>query len=149
MEERKILEKKLEKTREVLVDLEYKIRSFQIEHGLSGASDVEYRVKNLPKEEFELYTNIKLERDIKRDLLDYLPQLILFVSLKDEIESLIFQLVEEPGLSDADAGKSGKVLIIVVVMAAFFLSVMLVFILNGVKNIRSDPERMKKLMGIK
>ncbi|MCK5200976.1 MAG: hypothetical protein KAR21_21635 [Spirochaetales bacterium] len=95
--------------------------------------------------------NMKLERDIRRDLIDYLPRLILFVSLKDEIESPIFQLVEDPGLPDAgaDSGMSGKVLISVVTMAAFFLSVMLVFILNAVKNIRKNPARMKKLKGIK
>ncbi|MCK5200975.1 MAG: hypothetical protein KAR21_21630 [Spirochaetales bacterium] len=53
MEERKILEKKLEETREEFLNLEYKIRSFQIEHGLSGIPDAELN-KNLLTEEFEL-----------------------------------------------------------------------------------------------
>ncbi len=147
-EERKILETRLEETRELLLDLEYKIGTFRIEHSVLDASDAEL-VKNLPKKEFESYLHMKFERDIQKDLLDYLPRLILFVSLKDEIESPIFQLVHESELSDEDSGISGKILISVVIMAAFFLSIMLVFILNSVKNIRSDPERMKKLKGIK
>ncbi len=140
MEERKILENKLEETRKEFLTLEYNLSQF---------SD-EKLTKNLSKEEFELYTNMKLERDICRDLMDYLPRLILFVSIKDKIETPIFQLVEMPTVSAANvSGRSGKMLISVVIMAAFFLSVMLVFILNAVKNIKNNPERMKKLKGIK
>ena len=150
IEEIRILETKLEETRKELLNLEYKILAFQNEHGIVNSSDGEV-VKYLLKEEFELYSDMNLKRDINRDLLDYLSRLILFVSLNNEIESQIFQLVEEPGVPDAvvSAGSSGKKLIIIVTMAAFFLSIFLVFILSAVNNIRKDPERMKKIRGIR
>ncbi len=111
--------------------------------------------KTLPKDDVEQYMNMKLEREINKDLLDYFLRYLLLGSLKDELDTPIFKLTGDPGLlvteaeAEADTGVSGKVLITVVIMAAFFLSIMLVFILNAVKNIRSDPERMKKLKGIK
>jgi hypothetical protein len=151
MEEKKVLEKKLEETRETLLSLEYKINLFQKEYGSLLTSDTGVP-KNLSKNDFEQYMNLKLERDIKKDLLYYLPRYLLLVSLKDDINSPVFKLTGEPELpseTEAKTGVSGKVLITVVIFAAFFLSIMLVFILNAVKNIRNDPERMKKLKGIK
>jgi len=151
MAEKKVLEKKLEEAREKLLNLEYKMDLFQKEHGSILSSDT--RIPgNLSKNEFEQYMNMKLERDINKELLDYLPRLLLFTSLKVEMDSPVFKLIGESELSsviDTGKGVSGKVLISVVILAAFFLSIMLVFIINAVKNIRSDPERMKKLKGIR
>ena len=77
--------------------------------------------------------------------------------MKGEMESPVLKLTGKSESFESfpaakikpDTGKSGKVLISVVILAAFFLSIMLVFIINAVKNIRSDPERMKKLKGIR
>ena len=149
MAEKKLLEKKLKEAREKLLNLEYKMNLFQNEHGSMHISDTGVP-GNLSKNEFEQYMNMKLERDINKNLIDYLPRLLLFTSLKTEMDSPVFTLTGDTELSsDTDTGISGKVLISVVILAAFFLSIMLVFIINAVKNIKNDPERMKKLKGIR
>ena len=48
---------------------------------------------------------------------------------------------------DLESGTSRAIIVIVTTMAAFFPSVLLAFVLSAWQNIRSDPERMKKLTG--
>ena len=55
------------------------------------------------------------------------------------------ELAEVP---DRKSGPSRSLICIVTVCVVFFLSIIASFILNTIKNIKNDPEKLKKLKGI-
>ncbi|OHE57412.1 MAG: hypothetical protein A2Y36_01945 [Treponema sp. GWA1_62_8] len=59
-------------------------------------------------------------------------------------EDPAFQVLELAEAPDQKSGPSRGMICIVAVMAAFFLSVLLAFVLEAVKNIKADAEAMAK-----
>lgn len=140
-EEIKNLEKKLEEVKTEFLRLEYRLGDFQKLYGDA--------LSKLSESDIEVYNKINLEHNIAINLLEYLPQILLTTSIKNENEVPIFILLKEAAVSSIPnkSKYSGNTFIIVFIFAAFFLSVFFVFILHAINNIRKDPDKMRKLKG--
>lgn len=78
----------------------------------------------------------------------------IYAQLKSQYELLkvtmaseqpVFQILEYAEVPDKKSGPSRGMLCIIVTFAAFFVSVFMAFLLNAIKNVKADPEAMKKL----
>lgn len=90
-------------------------------------------------------TRIQMELEAQKEV--YTQLKIQYEMLKVEMQSEqpIFQILERPEIPDQKSKPSRGMLCIIVVFAAFFLSVFLAFARNAFKNIRNDPEAWGKL----
>ena len=90
-----------------------------------------------------------LERDLRvqGEIYRILTQQYEIAKLDLEGQEPIFQVLELAEAPDLKSGPSRSIIVIVTNFAAFFFSIILVFILNAVRNIKNDPERMRKLRG--
>ena len=114
----------------------------------SGRSGVMPGQKDIPAIAFEY---AKLQRDllVQGEILKLLTQQYELAKLDAEGQGPSFQVLELAEPPDKKSGPSRAMLCVGVTLAGFFLSVLLVFILEAVKNIRRDPEAMAKLRGTK
>lgn len=90
--------------------------------------------------------------DIKDNNLLY-SELETYYKLKSEIDTLTvvkqnlpnyFTVFQEASLAQENTSFSRGKFCIIIVFAAFFISVFIAFLLNAIKNIKNDPEVMKK-----
>lgn len=90
-------------------------------------------------------TRIQMELEAQKEV--YTQLKIQYEMLKVEMQSEqpIFQILERPEIPDQKSKPSRGKLCIIVVFAAFFLSVFLAFARNAFRNIRNDPEAWGKL----
>jgi len=93
------------------------------------------------------FENLKRNLQVQSGIYTILVQQYELAKLNVEGEEQIFQILELADIPDLKAGPSRGILCIAVTLGAFFLSIILAFVLNAVKNIKNDPERMKKLRG--
>lgn len=70
-----------------------------------------------------------------------------FLKLQDKGTGPTFQVIEYAEVPEMKAGPSRGKLIIIVTMAAFFLSIFGAFLKEFWDNLKRDPERMRKLKG--
>jgi len=91
----------------------------------------------------------RMEREllVQSKIYEVLRQQYEVARLSAEGEELIFQILEVADVPVLKSGPSRSVLCIVVTFAAFFLSVVLVFVLNAIRNVRSDPNAIKRFRG--
>ncbi len=92
-------------------------------------------------------SKVQMELDAQREVYKQLKTEYELLKVKMQSESPVFQILERPEAPDKKSGPSRGKLCIIVTFAAFFLSVFLAFSLNAIKNIKNDPEAMKKLHG--
>jgi len=104
--------------------------------------------KELPELAYQ-FAEMERELDVQQKVYTALRQQYEIAKLNTEGEEPIFQVLEMAEAPDIKSGPSRGVLCIVVTMAAFFLSIFAAFVLNAIKNIKNDPERMRKLKGDK
>ncbi len=90
-------------------------------------------------------TRIQMELEAQKEV--YTQLKIQYEMLKVEMQSEqpIFQVLERPEIPDQKSKPSRGMLCIIIVFAAFFLSVFLAFARNAFRNIRNDPEAWGKL----
>lgn len=78
----------------------------------------------------------------------------IYAQLKAQYESLkitmaseqpVFQILNYADVPEQKSGPSRGKLMIIITFAAFFISIFIAFLLNAIKNIKNDPEAMKKL----
>ena len=84
---------------------------------------------------------------LQEQIYEILTQRYELAKLSIEGEEPIFQILELAEVPDRKSGPSRSIICIVTVFVAFFLSIITAFILNAVKNIKNDPEKMKRLKG--
>ncbi|MFP4364121.1 MAG: GumC family protein [Spirochaetia bacterium] len=91
----------------------------------------------------------RLERDlmVKEQVFTMLTGEYEMVKLAVEGAEPIFQVLEMAEAPDKKSGPSRGIICIAVTFGTFFFAIILAFILNAVKNIKNDPERMRKLKG--
>lgn len=118
----------------------------EMESGYSQYLNVLPSQQDLPELAYR-FSEMERELEVQQMVYKSLRQQYEIAKLNAEGEGPIFQVLELAEAPDVKSGPSRGVLCIVVTMAAFFLSIMLSFILNAVRNIRQDPERMRKLKG--
>jgi tyrosine-protein kinase Etk/Wzc len=103
--------------------------------------------KDLPALAIE-FEHLKRNLEIQATIYQLLTQQYELAKLNVEGEKAIFQVLETAEAPDLKSGPNRSILCIVVTLAAFFFSIILAFVLNALRNIRNDPERMRKLRGI-
>ncbi|MGN0723335.1 MAG: GNVR domain-containing protein [Treponema sp.] len=78
----------------------------------------------------------------------------IYAQLKAQYESLkitmaseqpVFQILNYAEVPEKKSGPSRGKIMIIVSFAAFFIAIFIAFLLNAIKNIKNDPEAMKKL----
>ena len=92
-------------------------------------------------------SKVQMELDAQREVYKQLKTQYELLKVKMQSESPVFQILERPEVPDRKSGPSRGKLCVIVTFAAIFLSVFLAFSLNAIKNIKNDPEAMKKLHG--
>ena len=118
----------------------------EVESGFSSYEDIMPAQKDLPELALE-FAHLKRDLFVQEKIYEILTQQYELTKLSIEGEEPIFQILELAEVPDRKSGPSRSIICIVTVFAAFFLSIITAFILNAVKNIKNDPEKMKRLKG--
>lgn len=92
-------------------------------------------------------TMIKMELSAQQEIYKQLKAQEELLKVEMASEQPAFQVLEYAEVPDLKSGPSRGMLCIIVTFAAFFFSIFLAFLLNALKNIKNDPEAMKKLRG--
>jgi uncharacterized protein involved in exopolysaccharide biosynthesis len=120
----------------------------EMESGYSQYQDVLPAQDDLPELAYE-FSILKRELNVSEQVYTSLRQQYEIARLNTEGQEPTFQVLEMAEAPDIKSGPSRATLCIVVTMAAFFLSIMGAFLLNAWRNIRSDPDAMRRLKGEK
>ncbi|MBQ8013227.1 MAG: lipopolysaccharide biosynthesis protein [Treponema sp.] len=88
---------------------------------------------------------LQLELEAQKQVYTQLKTQYELLKVQMQSETPIFQILERPEIPDMKSGPSRGKLCIIIAFAAFFMSVFLAFALNAWKNIKNDPEAVKKL----
>jgi uncharacterized protein involved in exopolysaccharide biosynthesis len=120
----------------------------ELEKGFSSYQNVMPSQKDIPRLAIEFST---LQRDylVQGEIYKLLVQQYELTKLSLSGEDPIIQVLELAEAPDKKSGPSRGMICIVATMGGFFLSILLAFALNAIKNIRSDPEAMAKLRGVR
>jgi len=135
--------KRLKSERENLLKL---IR--EVETGFSSYEKIMPAQKDLPELALE-FIHLKRDLFVQEKIYEILIQQYELTKLSIEGEEPIFQVLELAEVPDKKSGPSRALICIVTVFLAFFFSIIAVFILNAVKNIKNDPDKIKRIKGIK
>ncbi len=118
----------------------------EMETGFDSYEAVLPSQQDLPKLALE-FSHLKRDLLIQSKIYEILTQQYELAKLNVEGEEPVFQVLEVAEAPDLKSGPSRSIIVIVTTFSAFFFSVILAFVLNAARNIRNDPERMKKLRG--
>lgn len=90
----------------------------------------------------------RLERELRvqSKIYEVLTQQYEVARLAAEGEAPIFQVLEMADIPVLKSGPSRSIIIIVATAAAFLFSIVLVFIVNSIRNIENNPETMKRFI---
>jgi uncharacterized protein involved in exopolysaccharide biosynthesis len=91
---------------------------------------------------------INMELGAQQQIYTQLKVQLELVNTAIASETPVFQVLETAQVPDLKSGPGRGVLCVIVTLAAFFFSVFLVFALNGLENIRNDPEAMEKFRAV-
>ncbi len=119
----------------------------EIETGSGSGSKVMPSQQQLPTIAFEY---AKLERDlaVQTELFKILTQQYEVAKLNAEGQEPIFQIIEMAEVPDLKSGPSRSMICIVATLAAFFVSILLVFVFESISKIRRDPEAVARFKAI-
>jgi len=115
----------------------------ELEKGFSEYDNLLPSQKDLPKIALE-FAHLKRDIMVQEAIYQLLTQQYEAVKLSLSGEDPAFQVLELAEAPDKKSGPSRGMICVVAAMAAFFLSVLLAFVLEAIKNIRSDAEAMAK-----
>jgi tyrosine-protein kinase Etk/Wzc len=116
----------------------------EMESGYSEYEALMPTQKDLPALAME-FEHLRRNLQIQATIFQVLTQQYELTKLNDEGEETIFQVLETAEAPDLKSGPSRGLICVAVTIAAFLFSVVLAFVLNGARNIKSDPEQMQKL----
>lgn len=89
-------------------------------------------------------TMVRMELSVQEEIYKNLKAQYESLKVQMASEKPVFQIVEYAEIPDQKSGPSRGKLCIIVTFAAGFLSVFLAFLLNALKNMKSDPEVVAK-----
>jgi uncharacterized protein involved in exopolysaccharide biosynthesis len=118
----------------------------EMESGFSEYEQVIPVQKDLPKLALE-FSHFKRDLLVQGKIFEILTQQYEITKLNVEGETPIIQVLDLADVPDLKSGPSRGIICVVTTFVAFFLSVIAAFVLNAVRNIKNDPERMRKLKG--
>ena len=119
----------------------------EVESGFSSYEKIMPAQKDLPELALE-FMHLKRDLFVQEKIYEILIQQYELTKLSIEGEEPIFQVLELAEVPDKKSGPSRSMICIVTVFLAFFFSIIAVFILNAVKNIKNDPDKIKRIKGI-
>lgn len=136
--------KRLQDERESIMG---KIRELENGQGVSSENRVMPSQKELPTIAFEY---AKLQRDmlVQTEVYKLLTQQYELAKLNAAGQEPVFQVLELAEAPDRKSGPSRGMICIVAVFAAFFLAILLAFILESIEKVKADPEAMAKLRSL-
>lgn len=134
--EKKNLEENIQNSYNEIVRLQKKIQSLE--------ASVSYGGSYVPSIMLET-TMVKAELDAQEKVYSQLKTQLELLKIKMSSDAPVFQVIEHAEVPDMKSGPSRGKLCIIITFAGIFLSVFAAFALNAVKNIKNDPEAMKKL----
>jgi tyrosine-protein kinase Etk/Wzc len=102
--------------------------------------------KEIPKLSFE-YAELKRDLMVQEEMYKLLIQQYEMAKFSAESQEPAFQVLELAEVPDQKSGPSRTMICIVATFASFFVSILIVFLLEAIKNVRNDPVAMKKLRG--
>jgi len=112
----------------------------------SGKSGVLPSQKDIPALAFE-YAEIQRDLMVQTEIFKLLTQQYELAKMSAEGQEPSFQVLELAEAPDKKSGPSRGMICVVATMAAFFLAILLAFVLEAIKNIKADPDAMAKLQG--
>jgi tyrosine-protein kinase Etk/Wzc len=118
----------------------------ELEKGFSEYEKVMPTQKELPALAIE-FSHLQRDLLIQEKIFELLTQQYELTKLQIQGADPIIQVLELAEAPDKKSGPSRGMICIVATLAAFFLSILAAFIIEAVKNVRSDPESMAKLRG--
>ena len=116
----------------------------EMESGYSEYDSYMPSQDEFPKMAIE-FEHLKRNLQIQASIFEILTQQYELAKLNVEGEEPIFQILELADVPDLKSGPSRGLLCIAVTAGAFLFSILLAFLLNAIKNVRNDPEKMKRL----
>jgi len=123
-----------------------KIREIESGKGQIAGERVMPSQRELPTIAFEY---AKLQRDllVQVEVYKLLTQQYELAKLNAAGQEPVFQILELAEAPDMKSGPSRGMMVIVASMAAFFVMILLAFVLEAIQNIKKDPVAMAKLKG--
>ena len=118
----------------------------EIESGFSEYEQVIPVQRDLPRIALE-FSHLQRDLLVQNKIFELLTQQYEIVKLNAEGEAPILQVLDLADVPDLKSGPSRAIICVVSTFVVFFLSIIAAFVLNAVRNIRNDPERMRKLTG--
>jgi uncharacterized protein involved in exopolysaccharide biosynthesis len=140
LQQKENLEKSIAAAYESIRGLENEVRNLELSTTVSYNSPVlnitmETRRINMELgAQQQIYTQLKVQLELTNTAI--------------ASETPVFQILETAQVPDLKSGPSRGVLCVIVILAAFFFSVFLVFVLTVLENIRNDPEAMEKFRAV-
>ena len=131
------LEENISATYKEIINLQSQIRD--IEQSVSNV----YSPNSAPSIMMDT-TMIKMELSVQEEIYKNLKAQYESLKVQMASEKPVFQIIEYAEIPDQKSGPSRGKLCIIVTFAAGFLSVFLAFLLNALKNMKSDPEVVAK-----
>lgn len=119
----------------------------EVEEGYSSYERVMPSQKELPELSLQ-FTHMKRDLMVQQKIYEILTQQYELAKLSIEAEEPVFQILELAEVPDKKSGPSRSIICIVTTLVAFSFSIILAFILNAIRNIKKDPEKIKKLKGL-
>ena len=90
-------------------------------------------------------TLVKAELEAQEKVYSQLKTQLELLKIQMASDTPVFQVIENAEVPDMKSGPSRGKLCIIITFAGIFISVFVAFALNAIKNIKNDPEAMKKL----
>lgn len=118
----------------------------EMESGYSRYQKVLPSQQDLPDIAYRFY-EVQRELEVQQKVYAVLRQQYEVARLNAEGADPVFQVLEKAVAPDLKSGPSRASLCIVVTLAAFFLSILLSFVLNAIRNLKNDPEALRRLKG--
>jgi len=137
---KKNLEDSIESTYNAIVGLQKKIGNLEKSVSSGGIPG------SVPS--IMLDTSIyKLELSAQQNVYTQLKTQLEMTKIQMESETPVFQVIERAEIPERKSGPSRSSVCIIVIFAAFFMSVFMAFMFNTFDNIRKDPVAMAKISG--
>ena len=134
------LEKNIDLTYQEILKLDQQIQDLGSSLN-SGAG-----VWNIPNASLET-SKLQMELNAQKSVYTQLKTQYEVLKVQMQSEQPVFQIIERPEVLDLKSKPSRGKLCIIITFAAGFISVFLSFLLNAIKNIKNDPEAVRKLTG--
>jgi uncharacterized protein involved in exopolysaccharide biosynthesis len=119
----------------------------EVEGGYSSYEKLMPTQKELPELALQ-FARMKRDLFVQQKIYEILTQQYELAKLSLEAEEPVFQVLELAEVPDKKSGPSRSIICIITTLGAFFFSVILAFVFNAIRNIKNDPDKVRKLKGL-